>query len=144
MNRIVCLFLLLTIGTCSFGQLEQIKPSVNTDYLQKSKRQKTTAWVLLSASGACIITSMVIPKGDFVGYTPDLREEYSNDGVGASIFVAGVAAGLASIPFFIAANKNKKRAANVSAFIKMERSTTLQNASLINRSYPALTLRLNL
>jgi len=53
MKQIIILTMLLAFVAASFGQ--QITPNQNwteTDYYKKSKKQKTTAWVLLGSGVA--------------------------------------------------------------------------------------------
>jgi len=57
---------------------------------------------------------------------------------------AGVLAAAASIPFFIASGKNKKKARSISTGLKMENVPSLQRASLVNRSYPAVSIKVSL
>jgi hypothetical protein len=81
-------------------------PLTRADYLAKSKRQKTTGFILLGA-GVTLIPILAPGNTDL-------------DAVGILAPAAGVCI-LGSIPFFIASGKNKKRAMNASAGIEMER-----------------------
>lgn len=51
MKKIFFAIVLIIIYSTSFSQ----------DYLQKSKNQKTTAWIMLGGGGALILTGIVIP-----------------------------------------------------------------------------------
>jgi hypothetical protein len=72
-------------------------------YLNKSKSQKTTAWILGGAGTAMVIGGAIAFGRNFELFGPGGETE-------ALIMVAGVPVALASIPFFISAAKNKGKA----------------------------------
>ena len=95
-------FLLLAFPATSFCQkTNDSVPVIKTDYLTKSKNQKTAGWVLLGGGTA------LIGIGFLVG---DSKESTFDDAIG-------------SIPLFIASGKNKRKALNMSANFKMENAT---------------------
>ena len=147
MKKIIISFTLLGFVTTSFGQQTvQKKPMTQTDYLQKSKKQKKTGLILLAGGAGLIITSLVIPQGELVydgicigTYCSD---KYKNDGLVSGIFIAGGLTALTSIPFFIASSKNKKRAASVS--FKNQTVPQLQKGSFVYKAIPALSFKISL
>ena len=57
MKKVMIYFLLLAIPALSFSQsIPNNVPAVKTDYLQKSKKQKTAAWILLG--GGALLSSI--------------------------------------------------------------------------------------
>ena len=104
-------------------------PVVKTDYLAKSKNQKTAAFILL---GIGVTTLTIASVADL-----DL------DAVGAVVVVGG-AATIASIPLFIASGKNKKKARNITTNIKMEKATIFEKQFFVQSSYPAVTFKISL
>ena len=139
-------FLLLlssTIAHLAAQQNEPIKANINTDYLKKSKKQKTVAWILLGGGSALLVTSFALPDGEFLGYTADLKEEYENDDLRAGIFLAGVVSNIASIPFFISSKKNQKKGIDLSAGLKMETMYVRQARSYTSTEHPALSVKLS-
>ena len=60
------------------------------------------------------------------------------------IGTTGIAAQLASIPFFIAAAKNRRKAIAANAFFKMERAPVIQKAGFISQNFPAIALKFSL
>ena len=104
-------------------------PVVKTDYLAKSKSQKTAAFILL---GIGVTTLTIASVADL-----DL------DAVGAVVVVGG-AATIASIPLFIASGKNKKKARNITTNIKMEKATIFEKQFFVQSSYPAVTFKISL
>ena len=126
MKKIMVYFLMLVLPVISFCQKSNDSvPVVKTDYLAKSKSQKTAAFILL---GIGVTTLTIAAVGDL-----DL------DALGTVVVVGGVAT-IASIPLFIASGKNKRRAMKASAFIKMETVPLIQKQSYIQNSYPAFSV----
>jgi hypothetical protein len=81
-------------------------------YLQKSKNQKTAAWILLSGGIVCAGIGVAIGVSQIDNMLISAFEgNNTNRGTGATIlFYAGSAMALGSIPLFIAAGKNKRKA----------------------------------
>ena len=130
MKKIIAYFLMLALPVISFCQkTNDSVPVVKTDYLAKSKSQKTAAFILL---GIGITTLTIAAAGDL-----DLD-------VLGTVVIVGEAATIASIPLFIAAGKNKRRAMKASAFIKMEKPTIVEMQSLVQGSYPAIAFKIDL
>ena len=130
MKKIMVYFLLLSLPVTSFCQKSNDSvPVVKTDYLAKSKSQKTAAFILLGI-GVTTLTIAAVGDLDF-------------DALGAVVVVGGVAT-VASIPLFIASGKNKRKAMKASAFIKMEKATIFQRQSFVQSSYPAIAFKINL
>lgn len=137
MKKIITCSMLLIITTSSFGQ--QIKPSQSVsreDYLTKSKSQKSTAWILLGGGSALVATGFLIGN----------RKESSFDdaATGGIIGSIGVLSVIGSVPLFLASSRNKRKAMNASAYLKMERTQSIQQAVINFHSYPALSIKINL
>ena len=99
-------FLLYFLALTSFGQ--HSGEMTKTDYLAKSKKQKTAAWIFLGAGTASGIAGLA--SFNFAG-----SDNGSVNNTGATVlFVTGVTAVIASIPLFKASARNKKKAMNVS------------------------------
>ena len=153
MRKIIFYTLLLVIPAASFCQsTPNDLPTVKTDYLKKSKNQKTAAWVLLGGGFALTTTSVVMASSkvteDYVNVIsgvfssePAPQNDYTTENI---LLVTGAAAMLGSIPFFIASKKNKRKAMNMTANIKMENASMLQKQSFVHTSYPAIALKIKL
>jgi hypothetical protein len=130
MKKIIFYLIVFILPATSFCQkTTDSVPVVKTDYLAKSKSQKTAAFILLGI-GATTLTIAAV--GDL-----DL------DVLGAVVVVGG-AATIASIPLFLASGKNKRKARNMTTNIKMEKSTIFEKQSFVQRSYPALSFNIKL
>lgn len=153
MKKIILYTLLLALPAVAFCQsIPNKAPVLKVDYLQKSKKQKTAAWILLGGGFALSTTSILIatPKAaDDYGYfygglffdEPVPQNNYTAETV---LLVAGTVAMLSSIPLFIASKKNNRKAMNMSANIKMEKATMIQKQSFVQNSYPAIALKIRL
>ena|SRR5688572_11757878 len=129
MKKFIVVFMLLAASVISFGQpVNTPVVPVETDYLKKSRGQKTAAWILLG-TGATIFA--IVAPGNV-----------SFDVLGPLVIVGGLAT-LGSAPLFIAGAKNKRKA-RLSPAIKMENAPVTQLVSLVNRSYPAIAIRISL
>lgn len=115
--------------------------SFSQDYLQKSKNQKTTAWIMLGGGGALILTGIIIPKGELT-HLGILDNDYKNDGIKNAFVSSGTIAMLGSIPFFIMASKNKRKTASFS--FKNKKMPQVQKGNLVDRAIPSFNIKINL
>lgn len=134
MKKIILFTMLLTMSATSFSQPTTETATVKTNYLQKSKNQKTTAWVLLGGGAALILV------GDLIGNNKE--SSFSDAGTGVVIAGVGALSMLGSIPLFIASGKNKRKAMSMS--FKNEMIPQLQTGSFVNRAVPSLSLKISL
>ena len=110
-------------------------PVLETDYAKKARNQKTIAWVLAGA-GVGLFTAGVIVAGKDKNDIDDVV----NDVVGGSALIAvGGLCALGSIPMFIVAGNNKKKAAT--AVIMLQPSQAV--AFGLPRAFPAAGVRVN-
>ena len=147
MKKNILFSLLLIVSVVSFSQQTNPAPSLTKqDYLQKSKHQKTAAWILLGGGTTLIITSAVIPLGESTGLRPDpftfISEGHKNDGIRAAFAGIGILSMLGSIPLFIASGKNKRRAMSLS--FKNEKIPRIQKSDFTFQGIPSITLKLSL
>jgi len=100
------------------------------DYLDKSRRQKTTAFILLGSSAAMIGTGI---------YLYNFQDGYTDVLV---LYTAGFWTGIASIPLFISSNKNSKKAARMG--LSNEPIYVPKYAVNLPRSVPSISLKIPL
>jgi hypothetical protein len=138
MKKIILFSMLLSLSVTSYSQ--QTNPSTaltKQDYLQKSKNQKTAAWVLVGGGAVLIVTGGIVwanqinkkAETDPFGALADAYTTTTGDWIS----VAGIVAAAGSIPLFIAASKNKRKAISLS--FKKEMIPRLQNQSFVNRRF---------
>ena len=111
-------------------------PDIKTHYIEKSKNQKTAAWVLLGGGTALIGVGFLI--GD------NKNSTFDDAATGALLAGIGVLSTIGSIPLFIASGKNKRRALRGTTFIKMEDTRMIHNQSFVQTSYPAIAFKIKL
>jgi len=134
MKKIITCIALLIVANSIYSQQNNPSPTLTKkDYLQKSKNQKTAAW--LFTGGGMVITGLGI------SYEDDNGGKSGNSGK-TVLIVTGLTAVAVGITLFIAATENKKRAESLS--FKMENAPMIRQGSLVTHSYPALSFRLRL
>jgi hypothetical protein len=141
MKKILFFLLLLCFSFSGFSQRITKDLSETKYYLQKSKKQNTAAWLLLSGGAVMGAT----------GYVVFIYEGFQGDGIYATkaklalaMFYAGGAAIVGSIPLFIASARNKGISMSATAGLKMENNISQVQPSFVKTSYPALSLKINL
>src|SRR5436190_9722528 len=113
MKKVITYVLLLAMPAITFCQkTNDSVPAVETDYLVKSKNQKTAAWVLLGGGVALMGAGYLI--GDSKNAT------FDDAGTGVVLAGIGFLSTIGSIPLFIASGKNKRKAMKATASIKMK------------------------
>jgi hypothetical protein len=127
--------LLLLMTTSSFCQeIGFSQSSTQKDYLQKSKRQKTTAWVLLGGGFVVAVGSAIL----------DVSSDWSKSETPYLVAIStGGASMLGSIPLFIASGRNKRKAMNASTYFEIRQNPIPTNTGLTLQTTPTLSLKLN-
>jgi len=147
MKKITIYILLMTISTASFSQSIPTNLSpVRTDYLQKSHHQKTAAWVLLGGGGLMASIGSIISAKDVTNNLVNLFDPnyQQSSNTGPVLMVLGTVTMLGSVPLFIASSRNKRKAMTLSTSFKLEKIPVIFQKSLVQNSYPALSLKINL
>ena len=149
MKRLILIITAFVFFFKSFSQ--QIDPApalTKQDYLEKSKKQKTAAWVLLGGGAVLIITGAVLSINEaeddyqddpYNPFAPLTEADFDGP---EWVFTTGILAGLGSIPLFIASSRNRRKAMTLS--LKNEQFQSLKNSSLVYRPMPAVSLKINL
>jgi hypothetical protein len=128
MKKIILLLLLFTFFTTSYCQQTETKPTfTKQDYLKKSKRQKTKAFIFLGAGTATLALAAQIDNTLGAG--------------GALAFIGGFIEFI-SLIYFLDSNKNKRKAMSMS--FKMQSLPQLQKDNFINNVIPSLNLKISL
>ena len=126
-KKIFVLGIILALSLQSYSQATR-KDSLTSDYyLQKSKSQKITGFILL---GIGVTTLALLSKGE------------TDFDILPVLAIGGIAATVVSIPLFISAGKNKRKGMSLS--VKEEKSLLLRNGNFTQKPFPAISVRLNL
>jgi hypothetical protein len=135
-NVIIYLLLILKVNT-TFSQQNQPTPLLSKeDYLQKSKKQKTTAWFMLA--GGSVVSFIGLTQLNFAG-SPTGEV---NKTPGAVLFLAGAASAFGSIHFFNVARRNRNKAMSVS--FKNQLIPQLHKNNFEINAIPSLNLKISL
>lgn len=112
-----------------------------TDYLQKSKNQKTAAFVLLGVGAALDIGGIIATISNANKELDNLFLENSvNHTTEYVLYAAGTACLAGSLTLFILSKSNKKKA--VSLGLDLQQLKQLNKGSLYTVSYPALSMKI--
>jgi len=131
MKKLIFFLLVLVVSANSFSQPSTTFASpAKTDYLKKSKHQKTTGLILLSGGVAVVTISIIISSAK-----SDIFFLFLGDLVGGGMIIA-------SVPFFNASARNKRKAMSLS--FKNEKAPQILKSSFVYKSVPSLTLKINL
>jgi hypothetical protein len=103
-------------------------------FLQKSKNQRTSAWVILAGGTALSIVGIV----GLASNTVEMFYENTPADTYAFLTVAGAGIALGSIPLFIASGRNYRKAATLS--FKGQRIYIPQQNSVAFKSQPSISL----
>ncbi len=133
MKKFGCALILLAFSLKLFSQQT---PSPKVDYLEKSKKQKTTAWLLLG--GGFLITGITAAANSGVCVGPGCAKKKFPI---VPVTIGGVAMA-SSIPFFIASSKNKRKAVTLS--LKRELVPLPEKQNWVIISVPSVNVKLNL
>ena len=147
MKKIIICAWILIVSAPSFSQQTTTNAPVLTkaDYLQKSKKQKTAAWILLGGGSALIVTGQIVYT-NYINSSPDFGTgllRLASWGTGPVLELIGLLSMGGSIPLFIASTKNKRRAMNATTFFKMETAPVIQHSSFVQTSFPAVSLKIS-
>jgi len=130
MKKTAVCALMLIVSAISFCQEPPAKSSLTPEaYLKKSKTQKIVGFVFL---GAGAITLISVSGGN---------TDFNTLG---TVVVAGGLSVLASIPLFIAAGRNKRKAKATAISFNINTNRVFETTGIILRRYPAIVLKMNL
>ena len=111
----------------------QDQPYSKEYYLHKSKNQRTIAWVMFIGGTAFFLAGTYIALDNLYGEPTTAAPV---------LFWTGTASMLGSIPFFISAGKNKRKAASIT-FIN-EKIWMPQQGALVGKMQQGISLKLSL
>jgi hypothetical protein len=109
-------------------------------YLKKSQRMNTTAWVFLGAGTACLIGGIIVYNDAMK--SDDFGETIVNGVGGEAAIIVGSALMVTSIPLFIVAGSNKKKAMQMTGALRLVPYQELQATGMVNRNVPSISLKI--
>ena len=135
-------FLILSAVVFS-QQTDTLRNLTSKEYLQKSKHQKTAAWILFGGGSTLMLAGVISMDGEAWG-NAIFNGDNSKINTGTALFLVGLGCGLGSIPLFIAGTRNKRKAENMTAFFKIENHSKIQKGAFVKSSYPAIGIKFTL
>ena len=137
MKKIIVALMLLTVAFSTFGQRLAAQQQPKEFYLQKADKQTQAGWILLGVGTVGIVTGAILGSQD------SGDDIYSNENiVGYVLLIGGIGLDLCSIPLFISASNNRKRAATIS--VGLQNSYPQQRSPFATSVQPAVIVRINL
>lgn len=135
LNTLIALSLLICTNTIQAQNANNLNQNETKNFfLEKSRHQKSAGWILLG-------TGTAMACGGLIGFgnSWDTGSPTETDIYGF-VFLTGIIANLTSIPFFLSAGNNRKKAATLSfscqnTFFKLNNTHSLS-------IQPTLTLRI--
>jgi len=105
------LVVMIALSYCATAQeiLAPVKGSYEF-YSQKSRKQKTGAWVLLAGGTVLSVVGITTSLANMTLFSQPTPEEKRRGRFGNTLFVIGATTTLGSLPLFFASTKNKKKA----------------------------------
>jgi len=144
MRKIFFFSVLLVLSVTVFGQQTNLSSTLTRkDYLAKCDNQKKTAKILLVGGAVMSGVGLGITLSNVSGLFDPNQPDPNNNGKLADILgYSGLVIAAASIPFFIASSKNKKKAMSMS--FKNQIVPQFQGIGYTYRTVPSLRLKISL
>jgi len=155
MKFVLFITTILFTGYSSSSQQINPYPALNKqDYLIKSKNEKTTAWILAGGGLAMSSVTLAIAASEnaesttnFLTTVIDLSTNSDSNtddktSLTGIFFYIGAACIISSVPLFISASKNKRKAMSIS-FINQS-LPQLPNNNFVYRAIPSLKLKISI
>ena len=110
----------------------------NNDYQVKARKQKIAAWALAGAGAGMIIAGIIVGSGD----SDDLTDAIGDTLNGGALIATGAVLGMASVPLFIIAGKNKRKA-GVSGHVNIQPLQVFAMKGNLNALQPSISVGLS-
>jgi hypothetical protein len=133
-NLLIVIFLVVAASLHS-QTMENTQPVPNNYFIQKSKNQRETGFVLLGMGTAAFAIPIIIYASD-----PEFDPTEISSPVGPLSILIGAVMIVSSVPIFISAGNNKRKGMSLS--FKNERTLNIQNGGLLSESVPSLSLKI--
>jgi hypothetical protein len=132
MKKNIFLIMILLLTVKSLSQTVQNPEFTKEYYLQKSKSQKTAAWVLLGVGTAITVVGVAGFASTYDDWNDNSTETYGY------LMIAGPLIGLGSIPLFITSGSNARKAATLS--VNYQPVLLPNQGSLVQSLQPSLSI----
>jgi hypothetical protein len=112
-------------------------------YEVKSRKLKTTAWILLGAGTVLGVTGVLVYNNRKDYDLSHLDDAIVSEAGADILMIGGAAMVVTSIPLFITSAKYKRKALSMSATLKLESSRELYTAGISLKHYPAVGIKIS-
>lgn len=138
MKAIMICFAFFILAINAYSQ--EMKPDLqltSEQYLKKGKNQKTAAWILFGVGTTAIVGGIAVSTGS----QDDLSRTLNTAFVGAPLMLLGLTLEVISIPVFVSAGKNKKRAMEAVTTIKFEEVPSWSGGAVRQSNVPTVSMQ---
>jgi hypothetical protein len=155
MKKLTTLLLLSLLFFNCISQQTNPSPSLTKqDYLKKSKKEKTTAWILAGGGLAMSAVTLTIAANQSADATNNflatLLSLAENNGTTVThdfsvlgvLFYIGAAGTIASIPMFVSSSKDKRKAMSMS--FSNQALPQICDNSFVHHAIPSIKLKISL
>ena len=144
MKKVSILLITMLLTANSFAQ--QTKTTIkltSKDYLAKSKRQNTKAWIMLSSGVALFYTGFTRRYGFVTIGSATGTYVKNSDAIWMLAMAIGTINMVSSIPLFIASRRNKTKGLSTATFNLKPEKVIVPNIYPVNQSfYTALSIKI--
>ncbi len=123
----ISICLLLCGNTFSAQVKQQDSIQVSNNYFEKYQRQKKTANIILGTGSVLALSGFIVASTD--SGTRGSLFFSTNQIVGLILIISGVTSALVSIPFYISAEKNKRKSLTIQPTFQLENEKYTQEKS---------------
>jgi hypothetical protein len=148
MKSIFLFLLTIAIFSNTFAQRRYYQPQQKTydDYMAKSRRFKTTGWILLGAGVGLMVGGIVLMDR---GLNENDNGYYGDEGnstllTGELLVTGGTLSACGSIPFLVIGGILHKKAMRASAFLEMEKVPNKMQTGIPLQPFPAVGVHIGL
>ena len=142
MKKAISLIVFLVIVSNLYSQkTTEFTPSRDY-YLQKSKKQFTTGWILLGAGATMTVVGGIGFDKNFVMFEEHDDSMDKKADIYGFIMLAGLVMDIVSIPVLISASKNKKKAARIVISNQIIYQPQSNLMAFQKQTIPSLTLKI--
>ena len=142
--KFLLIFAFLCINQQAISQTLITGNIQNEKLKEKSHSQNATAWILAVSGTGMLIAGGCISYSNSVQSIQNIwvpnREQVETTNAGEVVAIIGLVTAAASVPFFISAAKNKRKAHAAAVSIKLNDPLVLQDQNLTRVKVPALSL----
>ena len=144
---VVIFFTVMMFFVNSFAQQPATSPDLQTqmDWVRKSNKQQRTAWTLLGAGSVLLLSGIVVKSKETSNGGPYPPPGDPNPkSFGPPLIYTGLGFMAGSIPLFVAAGENRRKAMAAVVSLKIEKTPMVKPSLVLSGGYPAVAVQIRM